>query len=382
MRLKAIHNGFFLLLVAAATYAFYWVIRDLVAPLFWAGVFAVIFQPVYQLWKRTLRGRSSASALLTMITIVLVVIVPLALVGMALSQEVMSLYGRIESGEVNPQRMVDAVEQWLPSLGRFAGRFGIDLNDLRERVGSGAVAASEFLAAGVLAFGQNAIRFTALLFIMLYLLFFFLRDGARLTDLIIRAIPLGDNRARRLFGKVAEVSRATIKGTIVVGVVQGGIGGLMFWILGIGAPIFWGMVMTLLSLVPAVGTALIWGPAALILILSGEVVKGVVLIGAGVLIIGLADNMLRPLLVGRDTKMPDYLVLISTLGGLTVFGITGFVVGPIVAAVFLAVWDMFQEEYPRRADPQAVKLAAEHPETIPPPKSSAITTGPPPPETP
>jgi predicted PurR-regulated permease PerM len=147
-----------------------------------------------------------------------------------------------------------------------------------------------------------------------------------------------------MFDKFAEVSRATIKGTMVVGLVQGFLGGLIFSILGIQGAVFWGVVMVILSVLPAVGTGLIWGPAAIFLIVSGEWVNGLILVAFGVLVIGLVDNLLRPILVGRDTKMPDYLILFSTLGGLGLFGITGFVLGPVIAALFLVVWQMYEED--------------------------------------
>jgi predicted PurR-regulated permease PerM len=180
---------------------------------------------------------------------------------------------------------------------------------------------------------------------MLYLLYFFMRDGTKLLDGIVRAMPFGDERERHLLERFAEVSRATIKGTLVVGIVQGLIGGILFVILGIGAPVLWGVVMALLSIIPAVGPALVWIPAAVILIANGQIVSGIVLIVTGSLIIGLVDNLLRPLLVGRDTRMPDYLILLSTLGGLTAFGLAGVVIGPIIAAFFLSVWEMAEEEY-------------------------------------
>jgi predicted PurR-regulated permease PerM len=180
---------------------------------------------------------------------------------------------------------------------------------------------------------------------MLYILYFFLRDGDRLVDAVIRALPLGDRRERRLLAKFAEVSRATIKGTLIVGVVQGALGGLLFWVLGIPGPVFWGAIMTVLAVLPVVGTALVWAPAAIILLARGEIVKGVVLLAAGILVIGLVDNVLRPVLVGRDTQMPDYLVLLATLGGLGMFGMSGFVIGPVIAAFFLVVWDMFAQEH-------------------------------------
>ena len=171
-----------------------------------------------------------------------------------------------------------------------------------------------------------------------------MRDGKQLLELIVHALPLGDSRERKLFKKFAEVSRATVKGTLIIGLTQGVLGGIMFAILGIQGAVFWGVVMAILSLLPVVGTALVWMPAALVLIASGDWQKGIVLIAFGVLVIGLIDNLLRPILVGRDTKMPDYLVLLSTLGGLTVFGVSGFVIGPVIAALFQSVWTMFQQE--------------------------------------
>jgi predicted PurR-regulated permease PerM len=189
------------------------------------------------------------------------------------------------------------------------------------------------------------LTFTLFFGLMLYFLFFFVRDWEQILDGVVRAVPLGDARERRLFAKFAEVSRATMKGTLVVAAVQGAIGGVLFAIVGIEAAVFWGVVMTVFSLLPAFGAALIWGPAAILLIATGAVWEGIVLIIGGAFVIGLADNFLRPLLVGHETKMPDYLVLLSTLGGLAVFGIAGVVIGPLVAALFLVVWEMLAEEY-------------------------------------
>jgi predicted PurR-regulated permease PerM len=133
-----------------------------------------------------------------------------------------------------------------------------------------------------------------------------------------------------------------IKGNILVAALQGALGGIIFWLLGIHAPVLWGVVMALLSLLPAVGAALVWLPVAIYFLATGSVWQGVLLIGYGALVISLVDNFLRPFLVGKDTKMPDYLVLISTLGGIAAFGLNGFVIGPVIAAMFIAVWDLNQ----------------------------------------
>ena len=143
--------------------------------------------------------------------------------------------------------------------------------------------------------------------------------------------------------RFTTVIRATIKGSILVAVLQGALGGLIFWLLGLHAPVLWGVVMGLLALLPAIGAALIWVPAAIYLLATGSIWQGVVLLMFGAFVIGLVDNILRPLLVGKDTKMPDYVVLISTLGGLATFGLNGFVIGPVIAAIFIAAWDIFSE---------------------------------------
>src|SRR5690606_13847821 len=132
-----------------------------------------------------------------------------------------------------------------------------------------------------------------------------------------------------------------VKGNIVVAATQGMLGGLIFWALGIQGALLWGVIMAVLSLLPAVGAALIWLPVAIYFLATGAIWQGIVLILFGVLVIGLVDNILRPILVGKDTKIPDYVILISTLGGLSVFGLNGFVLGPLFAALFIACWDLF-----------------------------------------
>jgi predicted PurR-regulated permease PerM len=176
---------------------------------------------------------------------------------------------------------------------------------------------------------------------MLYLLFFLLRDGKELLRSIRDAIPLRADQKRALFEKFTIVIRATVKGNIVVAIAQGALGGLIFWILGIHAPLLWAVLMAFLSLVPAVGAGLVWLPVAIYFLITGATWQGMVLIAYGVLVISVVDNILRPILVGKDTKLPDYVVLISTLGGISVFGINGFVLGPVIAAMFMAIWHIF-----------------------------------------
>jgi predicted PurR-regulated permease PerM len=176
---------------------------------------------------------------------------------------------------------------------------------------------------------------------MLYMVFFLLRDGGEIGRRVRRSIPLDEEHKNLLLAKFTTVVRATVKGNIAVALVQGALGGLIFWILGIEGVVLWGALMAFLSLLPAIGASLVWIPAALYFLAIGAIWKCVILVAFCVGVIGLVDNLLRPILVGKDTKMPDWVVLVSTLGGMALFGINGFVIGPLVAALFMASWDIY-----------------------------------------
>ncbi len=345
MNERSLQNAFFLTLLLLTTAVFFGLIRDLLQPIFWAAVLGTIFHPLYQWCERRMGGWSHLASAITVALIVLIVLVPLLLTGLAVGSEATLLYERITTGDLNPQSVVQWIEANLPVATDLLAEYGLTSDELRKQLSTAAVGTSRYLATEALTLGQGALRVGGLTFIMLYLLFFFLRDGPHLVETIVGAAPIGDVRERRLLNKFAEVTRATLKGTLAIGVVQGALGGLLFWILGIEGAVLWGVVMGLLSFLPAVGAAVVWAPAAVLLILTGETLKGVLLLLLGTLIIGLADNILRPLLVGRDTQMPDYVILVATLGGITMFGISGVVIGPVIASLFLAVWEMFVEEY-------------------------------------
>jgi predicted PurR-regulated permease PerM len=330
------------LLVVAVSLAFAWILWPFYAAILWGVVIAILFAPLYRRLAALLRRRRTLAALATLVIIVVMVILPLALVTALLVQEATGVYDRIRSGELDLGRyfrqVFAALPAWATSL---LDRFGLThLGAVQERLSAGLVRGSQFLAAQALSLGQNTFDFVVSLFVMLYLLFFLLRDGDAVARRIRDAVPLRAEDKRALFRKFTIVIRATVKGNVVVALVQGALGGLIFWILGIHAPVLWAVVMALLSLLPAVGTALVWLPVAVYFLVTGAVWQGVALIAYGVLVIGLVDNILRPILVGKDTKMPDYVVLISTLGGMAVFGVNGFLIGPVIAAMFMAVWDL------------------------------------------
>lgn len=344
MTFSPIRHRFFLGLLIAASIAFVALLIRFWQPIFWAAVIGILFRPVKTRLTTRLGGRATLAAVLTVILIFFTVIVPAMLVASAVTVEAAAVYGRIQSGELDLGAIVRWVKALLPQAGEWAARFGVDLDNISQKLSTAAVEGSKFIASLVLSAGQNLATFTVMFFLMLYLLFFILRDGHLILEHLHRAIPLPDEQERRLFNKFAEVSRATIKGTLLIGLIQGFLGGLIFGILGIKGAVFWGVVMVILSIVPAIGAGLVWGPTAIFLLVSGDWANGLILLAYGVLVIGLVDNLLRPILVGRDTKMPDYLVLFSTLGGLALVGITGFVLGPVIAALFLVVWQMYEEE--------------------------------------
>lgn len=344
----SITHPFFIGLLAAATIAFGAILVGFWEPIFWAAVIGILFTPVQRMLTVRLDGRASLAAGLTVVLIVVTVLVPALLIASAVTTEAAAIYQRVQAGGLGVAGAVGWIRGLLPEAGEWATRFGIDLDRLPDQLSDAAVAASQLAGALALSAGQNLASFVLKFFLMLYLLFFILRDGAAIVQHVHRAVPLPDEQERRLFDKFAEVSRAAIKGNLVIGLVQGFLGGLIFALLDIQGPVLWGVVMAVLSLLPAVGAGLVWGPAALFLVLTGDWGKGLILAAYGVVVIGLADNLLRPILVGRDTRMPDYLVLLSTLGGLAVAGVTGVVLGPVIAALFIACWQMYEEDQAAR----------------------------------
>ena len=348
-----VERAFFVALLLGVTLAFFWLIRGFMQPIFWAVALGIVVYPLHARLQRRLHDRKSLAASLSVVAVVVVVILPLIGLGAAVATEGAALYQRLEGGGLGVDSIFSRVEQRMPQITALIERVGVDPARLQEQVQSAAVTASRYVAERALSIGQGTLRGTMFFFLMLYLLFFFLRDGPRILDALIRALPLGDQRERHLLDRFAEVSRATIKGTLVVGIVQGAIGGTAFAVLGINAPVLWGTVMALLSILPVVGTALVWLPASIFLIVSGQVFGGIALIFVGVFVIGLVDNLLRPVLVGRDTRLPDYLILLATLGGLAGFGLAGVIIGPTIAAFFLSVWHMAEHEF-TAANPEPV----------------------------
>jgi predicted PurR-regulated permease PerM len=336
------HNAFLVLLVAVSL-AFVWILLPFGGAVFWGTVIAIVFMPVHARLLRRWQRRPTLAALATLSLIVLMVLLPLTLLTGMLVKEGAALYQRVQSGETNFVRYFEQVVAVLPAwLHDLLDHFGlVDIKELQARITDAIGRGSQLIATQVYSVGQNALDLVVSFFVMLYLAFFLLRDGTVLGRRIRAALPLAPAHRQHLAAKFITVIRATVKGNILVAAAQGALGGIAFWFFGIKGALLWAVLMGFLSLLPAIGAGLIWLPVAIYFLVTGAIWQGVTLIAYGVLVIGLVDNVLRPILVGKDTQMPDYLVLISTIGGMAVFGINGFVIGPVIAAMFMAVWDLF-----------------------------------------
>lgn len=344
-----LEDGGFLIVLILVTIGFALLIAPYFGAILWGVVVAILFDPLNSRMIRWLGGKRNLATGLTLLLIVALVIVPAILLGAALVQEGLSIYAKFEAGQVDIAGMAQHFIASLPAWARHAVN-AVDISDidsLRDMFGGGIASGVQALATRALNIGQGALKFVASLGVMLYLTFFLLRDGDTLGRKILPAIPLRSAERDALLHHFVVVVRATMKGTVVVAIVQGVLGGTIFWALGIEGALLWGVLMGFFSLVPAVGTGAVWVPVAVYLLVTGSVTEGVILTVCGLFVIGMVDNLLRPILVGKDTRMPDFVVLIATLSGLSIFGLNGFIVGPMIAALFMAVWSMATEQRQR-----------------------------------
>ena len=370
----ALRRAAFLLLLALVTVAFFWIISPFFGAVFWAMVLALMFMPVHRRLCALLRGRDTLAALGTLLFCMVIVVVPMIFVVGAMVDEATSFTQRLRTGEFNPRTYFEQIQNALPGwLRDLLGRFGLfNAQDVVDKLTAAVVQGGQALTARALAIGQNTLMLLVNLGIMLYLLFFFLRDGRDLAQTIRRAVPMQRQHTDFLLSKFATVVRATVKGTVVVALVQGMLGGVAFAFLGIHGAVLWGVVMSVLSLLPAIGAALVWAPVAIYLIATGSMIEGLGLAAWGAGVMGMVDNLLRPILVGKETKLPDYLVLLSTIGGLSIFGVNGFLIGPAIAALFVATWALFSHEEGATPEDAAVAVAAAPAdESAPPPADGA-----------
>ena len=335
--------AFVVILAIAVSALFLAVIWPFLKPLLLGALLAGLCHPLYRWITRLLRGRRSLGAIITLLILFIVVAGPLsAFLGVVVQQALAVSNQAIpwvqqHFGTASTFNAHDWLVQRFPALADHVP----SQEQLVESVGAAAKSIGGFLVTVASRMTATTAVFLLNLFVMVYAMFFFLKDGEKILEKIFYYMPLNDEDEALMLQRFTSITRATVKGTLVIGIIQGGLAGIAFWLAGIDGAAFWGTIMAILSIVPGIGAALIWVPAVIYLIVTGQLLAGLLLFAWCAAVVGTIDNILRPILVGKDAKMPDLLILVGTLGGLFLFGPIGFIVGAIVCGLFLTVWDIY-----------------------------------------
>jgi predicted PurR-regulated permease PerM len=338
-----LRTAFVLLLVAAVTALFLAVVWPFLKPLLLAALLAGLFHRFYRWVTRLLGGRRSLGAGVTLLVLLVLGLGPVsAFLGIVLQQALTMTNQAIpwlseHLGEASTFNVHDWLVQRFPALARYVP----SQEQLLQQIATAVKAAGAYLVSFASRMTATTAAFLLNLFVMLYAMFFFFRDGHKILERIFYYLPLSDEDESRMLSQFASITRATVKGTLVIGVIQGGLGGIAFWVAGIEGAALWGTIMTILSIVPGIGAPLVWVPFVIFLYVNGQYLTATLLLVWCGAVVTTIDNFLRPVLVGRDSEMPDLLILIGTLGGLFLFGPIGFIVGPIICGLFLTVWDIY-----------------------------------------
>jgi predicted PurR-regulated permease PerM len=337
-------KGFLLALVVAITATFVFVIKDFLMTVFVAAIFSGLAHPLYAALRKALGGREALASALTLLIIVLLVGAPFVFVVSIVTGEAVRLTDNVTpfvTKLINEPASINTYFDRIPGIQWLAPY----RETLVTKAGEAAGSLGRVVASSLTTTTRGTLALIVDFFLMLYAMFFFLINGRRYLDSALRYLPLRESEQNQMLQRFVSVTRATLKGTLLIGIVQGTLGGVIFAILGISGAVLWGLLMIVLSVLPIIGGALVWVPAAIVLAIQGAWIKALVLVGFCSLFIGSIDNVLRPRLVGRDTEMSDLLVLFSTLGGIAAFGAIGFIVGPIIAALFVTIWEIFGKAY-------------------------------------
>ena len=335
---------FLLLLVLAISAIFFRMIRSFLLVLLVGAILSGLFHPLYRRLLRWFRGRAGLASAATLLVFTAVPLVPLiAFSGIVARQalDVSQSVGPWIQAQVSQPDELDRLILKLP----FAEYWAPYKDQVAAKVGELAGSVGTFMVSWLAAATRGTVIFIFMLFVMLYSMFFFLKDGRRLLERILFYMPLTSEDEQRMVDRFLSVTRAMIKGTLLIGIVQGTLAGLAFAVAGIPGAAFWGTMMALLSIIPGVGTALVWVPGVIYLLATGHTGAGIGIALWCAIVVGTVDNLMRPWLVGKDTKMPDLLILLGTLGGLVLFGAIGVIIGPIVAALFVTVWEIYGEAF-------------------------------------
>ena len=340
---KNFRTAFVLILVVAVSALFLAVTWPFLKPLLLGALLAGLCHPLYQWVTRLLGGRRSLGAVVTLLILFILVAVPMsAFLGVVVRQALAVSdqaipWVRQHFGSATTFNAHDWLVERFPALADHVP----SQEQLLESLGTVAKTTGGFLVAVASRMTAGTAVFVLNLFVMLYAMFFFFKDGQKILERIFYYLPLSHEDETLMLQRFTSITRATVKGTLVIGVIQGALAGVAFWVAGIEGAAFWGTIMAILSIVPGIGAALVWVPAVIYLFITGQILAGTLLLAWCAAVVGTVDNVLRPALVGKDAKMPDLLILVGTLGGLFLFGPIGFIIGPIVCGLFLTVWEIY-----------------------------------------
>jgi predicted PurR-regulated permease PerM len=343
MDTSKIQNILFFTLLTLVSLLFLYLLAPFFFPLFWAAVVASIFRPVHERLNRKLK-HSSTSAAVTVLVFALLIILPGSIVGSLLFTESMQIYESLRKGSGGIEKVVKSITSVVKD-NPYVVSLHIDEQFWTEKLAEIAKAISNYIFVNLTALTQNTLVFIVQVAVMLYALFYFIRDGDKFLDMVMKLLSLGRERGKVLQERFVVTAKSTLKVTLIIGGIQGILGGLIFWFTGVHGALVWGVVMIILSILPVVGCSIIWIPAGIVMILTGYLWKGLLILAFGVFVISMVDNLLRPILVGRDVQMHPLLIFLSTLGGIALFGFSGFVIGPIITSLLLAIWTMYDQFY-------------------------------------
>lgn len=328
-------------LTAIALYLCWTILRPFLSVLLWASVMTLVFYPAYTWWLRRLR-RAWLAALVTTGFVILTIVVPMIAVSSAVIRQLQgtasSVQERFAALLADPQQTA-RLQQVFDLASEY---LGVDKTQVTEGLQQAVTTASGFLVQGTVNVLGGALGFVVSTFFVMFTMYYLFKDGARAVAVITDMLPLDRERGNLLVAHTGDIISASIYGVVVIAVVQGTLGGVMFWMLGLPSPVVWGVVMIVFATIPMLGTFVVWVPAAIFLAVTGHWLKAVVLTGWGALVIEMVDNFLRPRLVGQRAQMHELLIFFSVLGGLQVFGVLGILLGPVIVALGLALFEAFR----------------------------------------
>jgi predicted PurR-regulated permease PerM len=337
---ERVNHAVILLMTLGISALFLSMISQFLLTIFLAGLFSALARPIYLRLEQLFRGHRHLASVVTLLLVIVVFLVPMVTLITIVVDQALNVSERVTPFVREYLSSPDAISETLTGL-PFYDQIAPHREVLVQKAGQIVSIISGFLVQGMTSVTLGTANFVFLAFVLLYTMFFFQMDGDKLIRRMLYYLPLRSHDEHLMLEKFTSVTRATLKGTLLIGILQGGLAGLAFWVVGIPNAVFWGTVMAVLSIIPSVGSALVWIPAVIILVAQGHVGSG---IGLGLfcgLVVGSLDNVLRPILVGKDTKMHELLIFFGTLGGIFMFGISGIFIGPLIASLFQTIWEMY-----------------------------------------